>query len=141
MGTRKEYMTTQWLTKRQILELGDFNMEVNDTLRNGKDVSELTQGLADCSSILSVVCLSNPAAATAAGVAALILAAITSLLSIEKDAISRTLLNGESDLRNIRKVMEANKADAVQVKIVWLEFVDEGFRTVQGASAVSYYPN
>lgn len=141
MGFRKEYMTTQWLTKRQVLELGDFNMEVLDAMRDSNStVADLTAALGNCTSILSVVAVSNPATATAAGVAALVFAAISSLSSVDKDAVMSTLLNGESALRDIRKTMEANNYDAAQVTVAWLEFVDEGYRTVQGASALSYYP-
>lgn len=138
MGTRTEYLTGHWLTQRQILELQDFNFDVKRSLQGKNNESGLASALSTCTSILSVVAVGT--VATASGIASLIFAAIGALSSLEKDAIISTLENGESDLYDIRKKMEDENYDAVQVLIGWLEFVDEGYRTVQGATALSYYP-
>ena len=137
MGMRREYATTQWFTKRQVSELRDFNLEIRRMLLDQSDVSDLTDALTTFTSILSVVTFGTGISAPA-GIAALIFAAISALSTMERDDIVHTLDLGEADLSQIKEEMEDNNYTAVNMYTLWLEFVDEGFKTVQGAQAQSY---
>ncbi|MBB6218872.1 hypothetical protein HNQ80_005047 [Anaerosolibacter carboniphilus] len=134
MGFRKEYIGTLILTKDQLYKARRAQAEMR---KNGFELpneTKLVQGLTAFSTVLSLMFMLPTPVTLAAGV----ISVVAGMTPSEKSVITTVSLVGEDYLDEVYDFMYDNpQYDLVEVKLPFLEFVDEGFRIVQGNGLVT----
>lgn len=136
MGYRKVYTSTEQCSLSQIEKLMDFNYQVKRFGIDNLDDAKLQSALGSLSAILGIVAVgvsSTPYAITCA-----IIGALGALGVSDKRTVKAALQFGYDDLYDIRDAMKKQNFSMVEAQVTWLEFEDEGFRTVYGADAKRY---
>lgn len=133
MGFRKEYIDTLILTKDELYKARRAQAEMRQNGFIQPDETKLAQGLAAFSTVLSLMFMLPTPVTLAAGVVSV----VAGMTPSEIDTITAVSIVGEDFLDEVFDVMYDNpEYDCVEVKLPFLEFVDEGFRIVQGEGQV-----
>ncbi|MBU5675907.1 hypothetical protein KQI88_05725 [Alkaliphilus sp. MSJ-5] len=132
MGRRKEYIDTLVLSKQEINSIKRAQFEMRMEGFTNQNEEKLRQRLSAFTNVLSFA-FKLPTAVTLAAAA---ISAITSSPS-ERDVIINVCRNGEDYLEQLWNIMDDNpNYELIEVQLPFLEFIDEGFRIVQGRGIV-----
>ncbi|SHK61471.1 hypothetical protein [Paramaledivibacter caminithermalis] len=134
MGTRKEYIDTLTLTKDELYKARRAQAEIRQDGFSQPDESKLVEGLTAFATVLSLMFKLPTPVTLAAGV----ISAVGGMLPSEIDTLTTVSIMGEDFLDEVYDFLYDNpEYDLVEVKLPFLEFIDEGFRIVQGEGIVT----
>ncbi|RKD31183.1 hypothetical protein [Thermohalobacter berrensis] len=132
--SRKEYIDTLTLTKDDLYKARRAQAEIRQNGFKQPDESKLVEGLTTFTTVLSLMFKLPTPVTLAAGV----ISAVGSMIPSDIDTFISVSLNGEDFLDEVYNFLYDNlDYDLVEVKLPFLEFVDEGFRIVQGRGVVT----
>ncbi len=131
---RREYYATLQLDRASVYQLSRFNNYTRRYSLGNYDQSALAGFLGGTSIVLSIVSLVG---GTMTGIAALFAGVISAMSNSEKSTLETVMLHGEDGLEDIVDLFDANPTwQKVEILTPMLEFVNEGFRVVQGAPEI-----
>ncbi len=134
MGRRREYIDTLTFTKDELYKARRAQALVRNDGFEMQDESRLINGLSIFSTVLSLVFKLPTPVTLAAGVTS----AAAGMLPNEIDDVAAVSITGEDYLDELYDFMYDNPSyDLIEVKLPFLEFVDEDFRIIQGRGHVT----
>lgn len=130
---RKEYSRTLELSFEDIQKLEYAQDDIYDFINGVINEKTLEKKLEPISSLVGLAFIKSTVVGLVLGIVGLVLGMIPD----EKEDLNRLIFNGSRGLRDVKRTM--GEAELVRVKLPFVEFVNEGFRMIQGKGAIEGY--
>ncbi len=133
MGRRIEYIDNLTLSKDKLYKIRRAQYEIRMQGFTNVDEGKLTSNLAAFATVLSLAFMLPTPVTLAAGI-------ISAMGDIgnERNAVIQVCKNGEDFLQELMYFMDDHpNYDLIRVDLPFLEFVNEGFRIVQGEGQIT----
>ncbi|MFT9487403.1 MAG: hypothetical protein ACH0QD_08565 [Tepidibacillus sp.] len=133
MGYRKEYIENLTLSRSELYKIRRAQYEIRMQGFTYLDEGQLADNLVAFATVLSLAFILPTPVTLAAGV----ISAMGNIGS-DRDLVIQVCRNGEDYLQGLIYYMDDHpEYDLLKVDLPFLEFIDEGFRIVQGNGAIT----